>query len=243
MSRCIECGQEVPRLINPDTQTVEHCDACDSSVDLYFEFNSLHLWIDMILLQRRAWIHILYNSNKTIKHYLQGACISCFLEAFVSRSKLVITKRSATPELESIQIVKIAESPISSYMNYTHTLPTLFVFSASESIFILSMLIWFGKHFEPKGGLYKNVIERWVKAACIATNVKMFYALFLVWVIPLSALQIVDYIYFIWLFRAVSVMVLGKSVYFSVLHVAILSLLVGCRIFFRYVTEWSPQII
>ncbi|KAK9884408.1 hypothetical protein WA026_007254 [Henosepilachna vigintioctopunctata] len=63
---CINCGSNVESLFRKYSSTVlklTKCGRCHRTADKYVEYDVIILIIDLILLQQRAYRHILYNSN------------------------------------------------------------------------------------------------------------------------------------------------------------------------------------
>lgn len=63
---CINCGNKVESLYRKYSPTVlklTNCEKCHRVADKYVEYDAIIIIIDLILLQQRAYRHILFNSN------------------------------------------------------------------------------------------------------------------------------------------------------------------------------------
>ncbi|KAF7683297.1 Protein arv1 [Astathelohania contejeani] len=73
---CIECGKETKSLTTKYSNYIQvsKCKYCKKKVDKYLEFNNTVLLIDLILLKKNAFRHIIYNSTyrtkKTLYFYI-----------------------------------------------------------------------------------------------------------------------------------------------------------------------------
>ncbi|EPY31596.1 hypothetical protein STCU_02688 [Strigomonas culicis] len=237
--RCVECATPVGRIVNPETQTVEKCTACGESSDVYYEFGDTQLWVDLSLLQKRAWIHILYNKNDTSLRYLEAALIGCLFEAFVVA---VLTRcwDDGTLQLHSLQAVKVFHAPPAEAMLYLQSFPHFLVYSVCEHLLCVVFFIWVGNCLSPSGVHYKDTVELWMRAAHLIGCVKLIYVLFFIWMIPLSILPIVDLFALAWLLRLFSVMLMDRSKLLSLPAVAVA---IVPRLLFRYLTGWCPPVI
>ncbi|XP_012268796.2 protein ARV1 isoform X2 [Athalia rosae] len=66
MYTCIKCGAEVDELYrrySPSVLKVLKCDKCDSIADKYIEYDPVILLVDLVLLNKSAYRHLLYNSG------------------------------------------------------------------------------------------------------------------------------------------------------------------------------------
>ncbi|XP_058453289.1 protein ARV1 [Malaya genurostris] len=80
---CINCGCFVPELYRKISSTVlkiTECDKCKHPADKYIEFEVLIILIDLILLSKPAYRHILYNSD--CKNLWKIGIILVLLEAY-----------------------------------------------------------------------------------------------------------------------------------------------------------------
>ncbi|XP_058825056.1 protein ARV1 [Topomyia yanbarensis] len=80
---CINCGCSVPELYRRISSTVlkiTECGTCNKPADKYIEFEVLIILIDLILLSKPAYRHILYNSD--CKNLWKIGIILVLLEAY-----------------------------------------------------------------------------------------------------------------------------------------------------------------
>ncbi|XP_058058182.1 protein ARV1 [Anopheles bellator] len=80
---CINCGRPVSGLYRRISSTVLkiiECEKCNHPADKYIEFEVLIILIDLILLSKPAYRHILYNSD--CKNLWKIGCILILLEAY-----------------------------------------------------------------------------------------------------------------------------------------------------------------
>ncbi|XP_055641311.1 protein ARV1 [Toxorhynchites rutilus septentrionalis] len=80
---CINCGNPVPELYRKISATVlkiTECDKCHNPADKYIEFEVLIILIDLVLLSKAAYRHILYNSD--CKNLWKIGVIQILLEAY-----------------------------------------------------------------------------------------------------------------------------------------------------------------
>lgn len=245
MPQCIECGFFIDQVINPETRTVNRCSHCDRICDTYYEFDEVQKWVDVALLRRRAWTHILFNEQKVFAMAVYVTILCCFLEAFVVRSSAVL--RSAPPPpltdaavLTSLQLVRIIKGPYLSMMRYTSTLPTLIVYAVQEFALVAGTGAWIGNTIRSPHPTQHNPLRRWVLVVSLAHASKLCYVFFLIWMTPSSLLPIVDLIFFLWLVRGFRALLTDQS-WFVTFACAILCALV--RGIFRFATGWAPQLL
>lgn len=66
MYTCIKCGAEVDELYrrySPSVLKVLKCDKCGSIADKYIEYDPVIVLVDLVLLNKSAYRHLLYNSG------------------------------------------------------------------------------------------------------------------------------------------------------------------------------------
>lgn len=249
MPVCIECGCGVPRIVTPDTETVARCGECGHVCDSYYEFSDVQIWIDVVLLRRRAWAHVLFNQTDYYTKIVVFL-LCCVMEAVVVRSLIVLkalplitndlhNSSLYTPdrEVRSLQIVRITQSSILPLMSYPTTVLQLFVFTFTENALVASVATWLGR-FLFHG--YGHQACPWFVEAALASYAKLSYVLFLIWPIPPSMLPMVDFVYVLWLGCAFAVLGLERH---WVCPVAAVVACVFARGVFRYLTKWSPQVL
>lgn len=249
MPVCIECGYGVPRIIQPDTGTVERCGGCGCVCDSYFEFGDVQVSIDVVLLRRRAWAHVLFNrTDHYTMHVIFVLC--CVVEAVVVHSLTVLEAIPQVTEdlhnsslytsdlqVRSLQFVRILQSPFLPLMNYPSAIPYLFIFSLTESALVASVATWLGRFFY---GNYASAARPWFIEAAVASYAKLSYVLFLIWAMPPSLLPMVDFVYVLWLGCAFTVLGFERHWLYPLIAVAAC---VFARFLFRHLTRWSPQLL
>ncbi|GLG97732.1 Uncharacterized protein GBIM_04429 [Gryllus bimaculatus] len=64
--KCVNCGDLVPYLFkrySPSVLKLKNCEACQKVADKYIEYDKVIIMIDMVLLNKQAYRHILFNSS------------------------------------------------------------------------------------------------------------------------------------------------------------------------------------
>eukprot|EP00796_Vickermania_ingenoplastis_P001062 gene1062-632_t len=200
MPQCIECGHFMEEAIHPETRTVNRCPNCDKVCDTYYEFDEVQKWIDVALLRRRAWAHILFNER------------SIFLKSIYVELPLRVS---------SLHLVRIIKGPYFHMMNYTATLPRLIFYAIQEFVLLSVAAAWMGNILRSRSG---NPLRRWIFAVSLAVSSKFSYCIFLTWVTPTHLLPIVDGIFFLWLTRAFRILLSISTLCFGMGTATFLSL-------------------
>ncbi|KAK1129508.1 hypothetical protein K0M31_019231 [Melipona bicolor] len=68
MYRCVNCGAKVEELYRkycPSVLKLLKCETCDLLADKYIEYDPAIILVDLILLKRQAYRHLLYNCDIT----------------------------------------------------------------------------------------------------------------------------------------------------------------------------------
>lgn len=240
MPACIECGFYVEHILDLDTRTVIRCPHCDRSSDIYYECDVVQKWVDVALLRRRAWAHILFNDRELFLKSIYVALFCCFLEAFVVYSNTVLRSQvvssSNEDALQSLQLVHIIKGPYFSLMNYTSALPSLLFFSVEEYFLISVAAGWMGsimrRHFS-------NPLQSWVFVVSLATSSKLCLMIFLTFMTPSSLLPIVDLIFFLWLTQGFRILLRDQSLVLAFVCVFVCAL---SRFSLRFASGWAPQL-
>ncbi|ORC79831.1 protein ARV1 [Trypanosoma theileri] len=254
MPRCIECGFDIARIVHPETEMVEKCPTCGRCCDKYYEFACVQKWIDVAILERRAWIHVVFNQTNILPSLLLAALISCLVEAYVVRTtsvyallqrKSVYLEKSIienTSTLESLQIVRNLRPDMIPLMMYWSTWPALFLYACTEYLLSLVAAIWLGVQLKRgvDGGEDDAVMITWAKSVSLAHTAKLGYLLFLVWRIPIPLVVVVDFVFLLWTIRGFSITANHTTRFFAFIAVSVCLL---TRVIFRHVTGWSPQLI
>ncbi|KAH9599612.1 Arv1 protein [Trypanosoma melophagium] len=254
MPRCIECGFDIARIVHPETEMVEKCAACGRCCDKYYEFARVQKWIDIVILERRAWIHVVFNQKNIFSSLLLAALISCLVEAYVVRTTSVYTllqhnsvyleksiiENSST--LESLQIVRNLRSDMVPLMMYWSTWPALFLYACIEYLLCLMVAIWIGVRLQRGGDARQDeaMMITWAKTASLAHTAKLGYLLFLVWRIPVPLVVVVDFVFLLWTIRGFSITTNHSTRLVAFIAV---SCCLFTRVIFRQITGWSPQFI
>lgn len=254
MPRCIECEVDISRTIDPETNTVRRCPNCGRRCDIYYEFSEVQICINLLLMQRRAWLHVLFNHPYSLKSCIIQALSACFLESFIARTLFVIrvcAKSDCYTRLpsdtfhddawtKSLQFVNVLQSPMMPMMNYMRTLPLFFLYSSVEYFLLIVIAVCTGKRFCESKDRYEDTLERWVRIVSMATTVKLSYILFLIWIIPTSIIVVVDVLFFMLLFRGFLSLFAGAS-WPRALPAVILC--IAARIAYRQWTGWNSQLM
>lgn len=242
MYQCIECRHHLTEIINSHTRTVHRCPNCDEICDSYYECDEIQKWIDVILLRRRAWVHILFNEDDLVT-IICCAVLCCGLEAFIVRSKNVLLAHSPNlPKGEDIsgishlQLVRNIKSPYFSLMEYASTLPFLIASAIEEYILLTVAAAWIGNTI---GRAYAKPLSRWVLVVALANASKAGYTFFLIWMTPPFLLSIIDLVFYLWLFRGFLTLFPQQSSFIPLTCVAVCALTRGL---FRFASGWAPQI-
>lgn len=240
MPSCIECGFYMEHIIDLDTRTVIRCPQCDHSSDIYYECDVVQKWVDVALLRRRAWAHILFNDRDLFLKSIYVALFCCFLDAFVVYSNTVLRSQLASSSnevaLQSLQLVRIIKGPHFSSMNYASALPSLFFFSVEEYFLISVAACWMGsimrRHFS-------NPLRSCVLVVSLATASKLCLMIFLTFMTPSSLLPIVDLVFFLWLTQGFRILLRDQSLVLAFACVFVCAL---TRFSLRFASGWAPQI-
>ncbi|XP_024935744.1 protein ARV1 isoform X2 [Cephus cinctus] len=103
MNTCINCGAEVKELYrrySPSVLKVLKCDKCGSIADKYIEYDPVIVLVDLVLLEKPAYRHLLYNSN--FKSYWKLMVVLLLSESFKVWTTLISNLAvSNVPEVNS----------------------------------------------------------------------------------------------------------------------------------------------
>ncbi|XP_071446438.1 protein ARV1 [Hetaerina americana] len=86
---CINCGKSVVELFkeySPSVLKMSNCEHCHKISDKYIEYDPVIVIIDLMLLDRHAYRHVIYNT--TFKNHWKLAIILLIVEAYYNWSKL-----------------------------------------------------------------------------------------------------------------------------------------------------------
>ncbi|XP_054005545.1 protein ARV1 [Hylaeus anthracinus] len=93
MYRCVNCGSEMEELYGRyyiNVLKLLKCDACDELADKYIEYDPVTILVDLILLERKAYRHLLYNCD--LKSCWKLVIIIWLVESFRNISLCDTTK-------------------------------------------------------------------------------------------------------------------------------------------------------
>ncbi|PBJ69758.1 hypothetical protein BCY84_19464 [Trypanosoma cruzi cruzi] len=254
MPRCIECSAFAQRIVHPETEMVEKCVACGRCCDKYYEFADVQKWIGVVLLGRRAWMHVLFNQRGIFSSLSLASLVCCLIEAYVVRTTLVyadIRNRKiffpATPGgnlsgEDSLQLVRNLRSDMLPLMVYVDTWPTLFLYVSMEYFLCLIAAVWIGVQSQ-RGDVpgQDDAMTTWATSVSLAYTAKAGYLVFLVWRIPIPLVVVVDFLFLLWMVRGFSITASSHPSRFLAIAALIVSVL--SRVLFRHLTAWSPQVI
>ncbi|EKF32762.1 hypothetical protein MOQ_003384 [Trypanosoma cruzi marinkellei] len=254
MPRCIECSAFVQRIVHPETEMVEKCVSCGRCCDKYYEFADVQKWIDVVLLERRAWMHVLFNQRGIFLSLFLASLVCCLIEAYVVRTTSVyadIRNRkiffSETPGgnlsgEDSLQLVKNLRPDMLPLMMYVDTWPTLFLYASMEYFLCLIAAVWIGVQSQ-RGDApgQDDAMTTWATSVSLAYTAKVGYLVFLVWRIPIPLVVVVDFLFLLWMVRGFSITASSHPSRFLAIAAVIVSVL--ARVLFRHLTAWSPQVI
>ncbi|XP_076299196.1 ACAT-related protein required for viability 1 [Lasioglossum baleicum] len=83
MYRCVNCGAKIEELYRsycPNVLKLLECDSCGHLADKYIEYDPAIILVDLILLDKRAYRHLLYNCD--LKYYWKLVIIIWLVESF-----------------------------------------------------------------------------------------------------------------------------------------------------------------
>ncbi|KAF8300211.1 hypothetical protein TcYC6_0059850 [Trypanosoma cruzi] len=254
MPRCIECSAFVQRIVHPETEMVEKCVSCGRCCDKYYEFADVQKWIDVVLLERRAWMHVLFNQRGIFSSLFLASLVCCLIEAYVVRTTSVyadIRNRKilfpATPGSnlsgeDSLQLVRNLRSDMLPLMMYVDTWPTLFLYASMEYFLCLIAAVWIGVQTQRGDASGQDdAMTTWATSVSLAYTAKVGYLVFLVWRIPIPLVVVVDFLFLLWMVRGFSITASSHPSRFLAIAALVVSVL--SRVLFRHLTAWSPQVI
>ncbi|RNF27626.1 protein ARV1 [Trypanosoma conorhini] len=255
MPRCIECNALVRRIVQPETEMVDKCVRCGRCCDKYYEFADVQKWIDVVLLERRAWTHVLYNQRGIFSSLFLAAVFCCLIEAYVVRTTCVYAELRGGKDLfsatqdsnwgggeDSLQLVRNLRSEMLPRMMYPETWPTLFLYACLEYLLCLVSAVWLG--VQSQRGVapgQDDAMTTWATSLSLTYTAKLGYLVFLVWRIPIPLVVVVDFVFLLWMVRGFRVAASNHPS--RLLAVAAVTVTLLSRVLFRHFTGWSPQLI
>lgn len=233
------------KIVDKDARTVARCPYCDRTSDIYYECDVVQKWIDVALLRRRAWAHILFNEDLFLTSiYVSLFC--SFLEAFVAHSNAVLREQTVSsssdspltpPSLNSVQLVRIIKGPYFSFMNYTRSIPLRTFFAVEEYIFMSVGASCMGNIVRPHSSYS---FRRWLYVVSVANLSKLCYMIFITFMTPSSLLPIVDLIFFFWLAQGFRTLLRDQP---QVMTFMCVFMCAFARFLLRLTTGWAPQFL
>nr|XP_031843681.1 protein ARV1 [Nomia melanderi]XP_031843682.1 protein ARV1 [Nomia melanderi] len=173
MYRCVNCGAKIEELYRSYCENVLkllECDNCGYLADKYIEYDPVIILVDLILLDKRAYRHFLYNCN--LKHYWKLIIIIWLVESF--RNLSLCDYRST-----NIETSKTMQPTFDGHCNfYLVLLRTAFSFVAFVIVVVLlTKLKWY---FRPKCPDKESTTHLW-KALVIGGSCKLLGLLEITW--------------------------------------------------------------
>ncbi|AAZ10283.1 Arv1-like family, putative [Trypanosoma equiperdum] len=251
MLRCIQCNAAVYRIVQPENEVVEKCGTCGRRCDRYYEFSNCQKWISITLLEKPAWIHVLFNKKDIRATLFCTALLSRLIEAYVVRTSLVYGAlrmlRSKGPvsnvsSVATLQLFRNVNPKIEPLMAYQDTLPNIFICACGEYLLCLLVTVIFALHSWRRGGsALWDVVLTWMTCVNLAYSAKLCFVVFLIWRIPIALVSLVDLISLLWAARGFSLVENRYPPLFT--SVVVLICTAATRYLFRSVTQWSPQLL
>nr|XP_022329190.1 protein ARV1-like isoform X1 [Crassostrea virginica]XP_022332850.1 protein ARV1-like isoform X1 [Crassostrea virginica] len=132
--RCINCGRGASDLFkdyNNGIIKMKHCIQCSAVIDKYIEYDPVVISLDILLLNRKALRHVLFNSN--IKGYWKYIILLLMFDAFVK-----LTLQRAKGEITPVNPTYIIYSA-TEWDFYKNCL--LASVELSSVVFVISLLV------------------------------------------------------------------------------------------------------
>ncbi|CAL1675856.1 unnamed protein product [Lasius platythorax] len=110
---CINCGAECKELFRrycPSVLKILRCEKCGLLADKYIEYDPVIVFVDLILIEKPAYRHLLYNSN--FKSYWKLVIILWLAESFRAWFSCEISKT----ELSASQTDLIYNNALQDYL-------------------------------------------------------------------------------------------------------------------------------
>ncbi|XP_034194106.1 ACAT-related protein required for viability 1 [Osmia lignaria lignaria] len=173
MYHCVNCGAEVEELYRrycPNVLKLLKCDACGHLADKYIEYDPVIILVDLILLEKRAYRHLLYNCD--LKSCWKLLIILWLVESFRSLSLCNNNKKS-------IETSRMYPSSLERHCNlYLILLQTAFCFASF--IFVVILLTKIKWYFYSKSSDKCSMIHL-TKALVIGGSGKLLGLLEITW--------------------------------------------------------------
>ncbi|CCD13489.1 unnamed protein product, partial [Trypanosoma congolense IL3000] len=191
MPRCIECNTVVDRIVQPENEVVEKCTTCHRWCDRYYEFTGCQKVISVILLERSAWIHVLFNRREIRSSLFFTALLSCMIESYVVCITTVFRTLRAmdaykplslianVTSVETLQLFRNMDPKVGERLLHK-TWPTIFVYACGEYALCLATATLLGLRSHPRSGatVWECVLT-WMTCVNLAYSAKLCFVVFL----------------------------------------------------------------
>ncbi|XP_050446862.1 protein ARV1 [Cataglyphis hispanica] len=139
---CINCGAECKELFRrycPSVLKILKCEKCGLLADKYIEYDPVIVFVDLILIEKPAYRHLLYNSN--FKSYWKLVIILWLAESFRAWFSCEMSKTEINASEANLVFNNVSQDNCNFYSVLLHT---AFAFAAFICIVILvTELKWF----------------------------------------------------------------------------------------------------
>ena len=232
---CVECEEKAELLYSnfPGSNNIriEHCPSCGQPVDSYVEYDVSLILLDMMLLVRPVWRHVLFNHDTARLHW-KLAVVCLFCDGYM---KWVTASREdeALRALNSTDIVFQAAMQIQLYV-FT------FVSALELAAFLLLTvaLYWFVRPLIRKSASNVDAI---VRCLLLASTGKVLYIPAIIWLQAGSAIYLQLILVYVVLCGALALSLTVKCSYMQALMVIILAFFWSALIM-KPVGEWLYQL-
>lgn len=261
MPRCTNCSHHVPQLVRTEqgVVVVVRCDRCDTQCDPYLELVGVQKCLDVFLLRRMAWSHVVNNLQDAWKVLVPLVLLCVALETYTSavfESYAALLRGSGGVasvshadhfwQRPTLKLVDNLQSSRNTLVIHGSTMGETYLYGLLEYIFVTLTITW-GCSWSAviTGGdgsdlEMRRVLGKSFSATAVLWSLKLVFGLFLLWDIPLYLVVTVDTLSLLWLLRAVRTISPRSTVTSSVV---VCLLAVGARFGFRGVTRWCPLYI
>ncbi|CUG44509.1 transmembrane protein, putative [Bodo saltans] len=261
MPRCTNCDSHVAELVRTEqgVLVVVRCSHCDTQCDPYLELVGVQKCLDVFLLRKMAWSHIVHNLKDAWRVLVPLVFLCVVLETYTaevieSYSQLLRVGGSGTSLTEegfwqhpTLKIVDNLQPARNGLVIHLGAMCEAYLYGLLEYIFVTLTITWGCSWSAMVGGggsdganndaEMRRVLGKSFSATAVLWSVKLVFALFLLWDIPLYLVVAVDALSILWLLRAVRTIAPRSTVTSSLI---VCALAVGARFGFRGVTRWCP---
>jgi hypothetical protein len=260
MPRCTNCALHVPELVRTEqgVLVVVRCIRCDTQCDPYLELVGVQKCLDVFLLRRMAWSHIVHNLNDAWRVLAPLVFLCVVLETYTagvieSYSHLLRVGGGGVTSLTDVafwqhptlKLVANLQPARNGLVIHLGPMCEAYLYGLLEYIFVTLTITWgcswsavVGSGSDSNNDAeMRRVLGKSFAATAVLWSVKLVFALFLLWDIPLYLVVAVDALSILWLLRAVRTIAPTSTVTSSLI---VCALAVGARFGFRGVTRWCP---